>query len=255
MLERFEHQTQPHMRVFSDTENLSGLVQCYEDAINKQPGDISGNAVALKKFTARANSALASYWSIASKEEGTWQLDDSNQSDYPIIRATVTAGQRDYPLLTDGSGNAIGDVYKVRIADSSGNFTDLIPVDAQSQADTDSFSGTAQGMPTRYDKTANAIFLDPVPDYTRAASLEVYISRTASQFSITDTDKKPGVPADHHDYFFLKPAAEYARTKDPGIFPALQAAVLDMEQDIRAYFSKRPRDERGRIGVSQQDNK
>lgn len=243
------------MRQFNDTTNLSGLVQGYEDAIGAQPGDVSGNTTALKKFTARANSALADYWGLAFQAEGTWQLDDSNQTDYAIIRTAVTAGQRDYPMLTDGSGNAILDVYKVRIADASGTFRDLAPVDVQSQADTLSFSGTETGAPTRYDKSANAIFLDPIPDYTRAASLEVYISREATQFATTDTTKKPGVPSTHHDYFFLKPAAEYARIHAPALFAPLQGRVIEMEQAIKAYFSKRPRDERGRIGAAREDNR
>ena len=242
------------MRQFNDTANLTGLVQGYEDAIGALPGDVSGNTIALKKFAARANSALADYWSIAFQAQGTWQLDDTNQSDYAIIRAAVTSGQRDYPMLTDGSGNAILDVYRVRIADASGAFRDLSPVDAQSQADTLSFSGTDTGAPTRYDKSANAIFLDPIPDYTRAASLEVYISREATQFATTDTIKKPGVPGIHHDYFFLKPAAEYARIHAPALFAPLQSRVLEMEHASKAYFSQRPRDERARIGATREDN-
>lgn len=252
------------MRQFNDTANLTGLVQGYEDAIGAQPGDVSGNTIALKKFAARANSALADYWGIALQAEGTWQLDDSNHKqpdgitgNYPIITTNLVAGQRDYSFTTDASGNLILDIYRVMAADASGTFRTLMPVDVQSQNDMDTFydGRDSAGTPTRYDKTANGIFLDLIPNYAREGGLKVYINREASQFAITDTTKKPGVPGIHHDYFFLKPAAEYARIHAPALFAPLQSRVLEMEQAVRAYFSKRPRDERGRVGVSREDNR
>lgn len=241
---------------FNDTTNLSGLVQNFELEIGANVGDVSGNTTRLKLYTVAANSALADYWRIALPASGTWQLDDSNHSDYPIITTNLVASQRDYAFTLDGSSNLVLDIYKVLVADSAGAFSEIRPVDAQGD-DTSSFwnGQNATGTPIRYDKTGNGIFLDPIPSYNRTAGLKVYINREASSFIYTDTTKKPGVPGLHHRYFYLRPAEEYARRNNLANYPLLRDERLRMEADIAEYFSFRSRDESKRLSVTQEDNR
>lgn len=246
----------------SDTEE--GLVQLYEDEIGAKRGDVSGNATLLNKFKAQVNSALGDFWTIALPAAGTWQLDDANQSDDPTATTALVANQRDYRFNTDGSGNSMLEVYRVFVANASGIFTEIFPVDVQSQSSTSTFTDgqNGTGTPTRYDKTADGIFLDPVPSYSLAGGLKVYFSRTPSYFASTDTTKKAGIPALFHKYLYLKPAFAYARRNSSANFNALKEIVEEMEGDearglegsIASYYARRSRDEKPGIRVAFQDN-
>lgn len=251
--------------VFSDTTNYRGLVQLYERECGFSRGEISGNTAKLKEFTADVNNALDDFTAIAINSSGTWQWDDSNQTDYPIVSANLVLGQRDYPFTTDGSGNLMLDIYRVFVADSSGKFTEIFPRDVQSEGDTTGYTNgqNTRGTPTSYDKTANGIFLDAIPSYNSTGGLKVYINREASYFTSADTSKKPGVPGVLHKYFYLKPASDYARRNVLTNADSLAGQVLAMEGNNRAgvvgsieeYFSKRTKDEKPRLVAGYQNNK
>lgn len=260
-------------RQFNDTTNNSGLMQMYELEINKQFGDVSGNTTRKQQFTAYTRSAWDSFLQLAFSASGTYQYDDSNQTDYPIITTNLVANQRDYALGADGSGNLILEIYKVFVANSSGVFSELLPVDVNTGNDgspggvaasgnlypaplstfTDGRNTT--GTPLRYDKLGNAVFLDPIPNYNSTNGLKFYINREPLYFASTDTTKKPGVPGDLQDYFFLKPAADYLRVfGTEKQYQKTFAEVLRMEAKIVATFSERVRDERPRLTPAYENN-
>lgn len=251
--------------VFSDTESNKGIVQMYERECGFELGTISGNTTKLKNLTADVNLALDDFTELAIKSSGTWQIDDSGHTDYPIITTDLISGQRDYTFTTDGSGNLILDIYKVLVADPSGKYTEIKPVDVQSQGDTSTFTDgqNSGGTPTRYDKTANGFFLDLIPNYNYTNGLKVYINREASYFTYTDTIKKPGVPGIFHKYFYLKPASDYSRRNSLANKKDLEDELMKMEGSerlgidgsIKEYFSARPKDERPRINPARQNNK
>ena len=92
------------------------------------------------------NSAMYKYMLLAIQSEGKWQVDDTNQTDYPIIFGDVVSGQQDYSFGTDEQGNQILDIYKVRIKDSAGNWTTLTPTDLQTGNDIE-LNSTTTGIP------------------------------------------------------------------------------------------------------------
>ena len=230
------------------------MAQHFEEEIGANPGDITGNTAKLKMFTALVNAALDSFWNIAITASGTWQLDDSNHTDYPIITTNLVASQRDYSFTTDGSSNLILDIYRVFILSSATDtrYEEISPVDAQSNIETTGFTDglNTEGTPYHYDKTANGIFLDPIPSYNATNGLKLYINREVSYFTTADTTKKPGVPGILHAYFYLKPAAQYARRRNLANFPNLEREVIKYEGVngrgglIRNHFANRARDER-----------
>lgn len=249
---------------FNDTTNETGIVQLLEKELGATPGDLSGNPTKLKRATAEINSALRDFIAIALRSSKTWQYDDSNHTDYPIITTNLVSGQRSYAFTTDEQENLILDIYKVLVADTSGVFSEITPVDVQSEQDTSAFydGRNLTGTPTRYDKTANGIFLDPIPSYNATGGLKIYINRDPSLFVYSDTTKKPGIPSIFHKYLAFKPALAHARRNSRANYALLKEAVEDMEGDeargiqgsIAAYFSARTRDERGRISVAHENN-
>ncbi len=237
--------------VFNDTSTKRGIIQEIESECGFNDGDLSGNTNLLKKYTASVNLALDDFIAMAIRWSGTWQFDDSNHTQYPIIKTNLVSGQRDYPFTTDQESNLILDIYKVTVADTAGIRNEITPIDQQSQnvpGFTDGQNTT--GIPTRYDKTANGIFLDPPASYNSTLGLWVYINREGSYFVSTDTTKKPGVPGIFHKYFVLRPAQDYARRNNLKNAKDIQEEVLRMELEIQQYFSQRSRDERVTITTS-----
>lgn len=241
---------------FNDSTNYRGIIQILEKELGFKRGDISGDTNLLKEFTADINLAFDDFLTIAIPSSGTWQYDDSNHTDYPEITTNLVASQRDYPFSTDEGGNLILDIYKVMAKDTSGVYQELTPVDKQTEANAGGFfdGRNTTGTPIRYDKTANGIFLDPIPNYNSTNGLKVFINREASYFTSTDTTKKPGVPGLFHRWFAIKPAYDYARTHNLDRFPILQLEVSKMEEAIKAHFSERPRDERRRLSPNHLDS-
>lgn len=241
---------------FSDTTNLKGIVQIYEKEIGANQGDITGNTAKMKALTADINLTLDDYFAIAIQASGTWQIDDSNHTDYPIITANLVSGQRDYTFTTDENSNLILDIYKVfaKVSATSDVYVEIFPRDAQSDSDATGFTDgrNTTGVPYYYDKTANGIFIDPIPSFNATNGLKIYINREASYFTYTDTTKKPGCPGIHHKYFALKPALDYARRNNHANVNRLEAEVLKYEGDesrgiqgsIERHFARRQRDVR-----------
>ena len=231
---------------FSDTSTKKGIIQKIERLCKFTDGYISGNTNLLKEFTADVNIALDEVWAMIFKSSGKWQFDDSNHTDYPFITTNLVASQRDYTFTTDEGGNLILDVYKVMCKDPQGIYQELDPIDQQSDESTQSFfdGRNEEGTPERYDKTANGILLDLIPDYSVTAGLKVFINREGSYFTTSDTTKKPGFAGLFHKYLALAPSYEYAVANGLANKNDIRQEMLELESDIKKHYRDRSKDER-----------
>lgn len=229
---------------FSDTTNRRGIIELIDDILGTDSTQYS-----TAKKTRDINLALDEVMAMIFEVGGTWQYDDSNHTDYPIITTNIVSGQRDYPFTVDGTSNLILDVYRVLVADSNGDFRDITPVDVSSGDASPNFTdgSNTTGLPNAYDKLGNSIFLDPIPDYNYTNGLKVYINRESSYFTTTDTTKKPGFAGIFHEYLALLPAYKYARDNSMAIANSLKNDVLEMQNRIKDYYKKRERDVRKKI--------
>ena len=226
---------------FSDSTNRDGIVELID-------ANCHSNSVSfpLLDKTRDINLALDMAFSIIFLASGKWQFDDSNHTDYPIITTSLASGTRDYPFTTDGSGNLILDIYKVMVKDEDGIFHEIYPIDQQSDEYTDGFwSGQNQtGIPSRYDKTANGIFLDCIPSYNSSGGLKIFINREGSYFVSTDTTKKAGFAGLFHEYLALRPSHFYCkRNKMFDLANAYKADMIEMESKMKKHYRDRSRDE------------
>lgn len=248
---------------FNDTSNYKGLVQFYEKEVGYTRGVVSDDTDLKKEFAAEVNLAFDDFLSIAFGPDGTWQFDDSNQTDLPFITTNLVSGQRGYSFTTDGSSNIILDIFRVMVKPSStGNYQEIYSVDqntpnAFNSEDTTSFIDgvNATGIPTRYDKIANAILLDLIPNYNATSGLKLFINREPSYFVYTDTTKKPGVPGNLHSWFYLKPAYNYAKRHSSTNLPRIERDVELMKETIKQTFRRRQRDTVKRLIPVYQNNK
>ena len=240
---------------YSDTTNKNGLVQEVERELGLDYAVISGNTTKLKEVTVAINRALDDYTALALRASGTWQFDDSNHTDFPIIKTNLVDGQRSYIFTSDEGGNLILDIHKVLVLPSATAtlYEEIYPIDQQTKDNGGDIvtESTSEGVPFTYDKTANGIFLDPIPSYNATNGLKLLINREASYFTTSDTTKKPGIPGIHHEYLVIKAAYKFARRKGLAIQANLLAEVIKYEGSeerrvsgkIQEYFGKRNRDE------------
>ena len=243
---------------YSNTTSKNGIIQRIERELGFEDGQITGNALLLAQFTGDVNLAHDSALSIAFESGGTWKFDDANHTDYPIITTDLVDGQRDYSFTTDGSGNMVLDIYKVFLKDNNGTYNEIEAVDVE--GDATGLSGftdgaNATGIPLRYDKLSNSIFLDPIPSYNSTDGLKVYISREGSYFTTTDTSKKPGIDGRLHEYYVIAPCYNYACMKSLANKNDLLQRKLLLEQKIAETYASRTRDERPRLEITQENNK
>lgn len=250
--------------VFSDTSTKQGILQEYEKECGFEYGDVSGSADKLATFVVGVNLAKDDFTRLAITSDGTWQVDSSNQTDYDIISTNLVSGQRDYSFTTDQAGNYILDILKAFVATPSGIFVEQTPVDVSHGTDTDTFTNgqNASGTPVRYDKLANAVFLDPIPNYNYTNGLKLYVNRTSDYFTASDTTKRTGFPPIFDRYFVVKASLADARRNTKTNFAALDNERIGFEGDeakgligsIQRYFSRRAQDEKPRLTPAYQDN-
>ena len=251
---------------FSNTSTTGaiGQIQLCEDYCGFNTGDISGNQTFLQKFTSYINLGLDDAWSIVLQATGKWHMDDSNFTDYPIILSNLVSGQRDYPFVSDGSGNIILEIYRVMVADPTGTYHEIYPVDQfQTTEKTGNLENTdaminglnASGTPTRYSKTGNGIFLDVIPNYNSTKGLKVFIDREASYFVTSDGTKKAGFAGIFHQYLALFASEFYAGIKSLANLKKLNADKMQMRRDIQEYYARRDKDTPKRMMPNVENNK
>jgi hypothetical protein len=185
-----------------------------------------------------------------------WNVDDFNHTDYPIIKMNLVSGQRDYAFTYDEQTNLILAISKVMVNNGSGTFNVIEAVDQQTQDVPGFYDGqNLTGVPTRYDKTANAIFLDPIPSYNSANGLKVFIDREPSFFLSSDTTKVAGFDGLCHDYLYLKPAYEYCRDKGLQQAERIYRDLQDSIKRIKDRYAHKDRDFAKRLQYNIESNK
>jgi hypothetical protein len=196
--------------------------------------------------TADENLAIDEAFGVIFTSNGPWQADDPNHTDYPIITTNLVANQRDYTFTTDEQGNLILDIYKVMVKNEEEIYHEIYPVDQQSDEYMDGFwSGQNDtGIPSRYDKTANGIFLDCIPSYNSTGGLKVFINREGSYFTTSDTTKKPGFSGLFHEFVALAPSIRYCKRNS--MFDLSDRYERDLEKmklAMKKHYRDRGRDE------------
>jgi hypothetical protein len=227
--------------VFSESTNKTGMYELFQDLTKT-----NSTSYPIAKFTRDCNNAYAQFMMLALRASGKWQVDDTNQSDYPEIKINLIANQYDYPFTTDASTtpNQILDIERVECAvDSTGSTFALL--EAYDEMDEDSIvqARTVTGKPFRYSKRANGIFLDPTPDFSLTNGLRVFFSRTPVYFLTSDTTKTAGIPDMFQEYLVYRPAYLFCVTNMPSLAPGYLAFLQKMEKDIARFYSSRNKDE------------
>jgi hypothetical protein len=227
-----------------------------EDTCGFNRGDIINNPIRKERFTDAINVAQDEVFGyIFNKVNHGWQFDDTYQEKYPIITMDIESGKRDYAFIADEQGNLILDIYKIMLTDSTGNTREIPQVDQQGRDADKGFYNSETGTPTKYDITANGIFFNLIPDFSRDDAIEIYINRTGMQFATSDTTKKAGFNPLYHEYLVLKPSYEYARDNGLDNVERLKRDMLEMRKEIETAYGNRGKDINRKLTPFMENNK
>lgn len=192
--------------VFNDTTTSQGIVQ---DTYFEVNADATTYPIA--DLTRNANAALDNVVTLILGADQRWQFDSTNSTDLPIGTTDIVSGQQDYSFDEEYLV-----IKSIEIADASGKWTRLIPIDNMSLDEREALSGfeTVNGTPMYYDKMGDSILLYPAPNYNYTAGLRAYFQRKIDYFVASDTIKEPGFAKHLHKYIPLYCAYVYACAKD-----------------------------------------
>lgn len=199
------------------------------------------------------NVSMNRVWSLINESDDRWQIDDMNNTDLPIATTATVSGQQDYSLSV-----SFLSIDRVEIMDTSGNWTELGPIDQHDIKRTalPQYLKTA-GLPIQYDKVGGSVFLYPPPNYSQAASLKVYYTRGPNEFTSGDVSggsKQPGFASMFHDLVPLWVSYDYWLINDQSLCAGFLSEIQRKEQELIAFYGGRSRDERPRFTVATNRN-
>lgn len=231
---------------YSDTTNLSGIIQTIERLTDVGQTYISGDATRLKEMTATINRINHRVWHTIFMSTGNWQYDDGNFTDLPMATADIVSGTARYAIPTDALT-----IQRVEVKDENGLEYQLTPITKElikGQA-IDEFLDVA-GTPMYYSLVNGTMELFPAPNYASSGGLKAYFDRDSVDFATTDTTKTPGFASPYHELIPIKASIEWLKVKQPNS-PTLAILLQDdirVEKSLKDYYGKRFKDYKSRIG-------
>ena len=158
----------------------------------------SANTFPIKGKIAKLNDALHWYFGLAEKNAQNWNADDTNNTSPPIDTQNIVSGTNRYKL--SAFTEEILEILKLEVDDGSGVAKALYPdiIDSfgnvignasgqisgySSDSFDDIYVNASSGIPSRYIKYGDFIYLDKKPNYNATSGLKAYFNRPATLFS------------------------------------------------------------------------
>lgn len=236
---------------FSDTTNKNGIIQLTEDYTDLGDGYISGDTTRLKKFTAFANEVGDDLWYSIWSSMGSWQWDDSNQTDLPQAVTDLVSSQSKYAMPTSALT-----IKRVEVKDKNGAWLKIKPFTREKEKLAIGSLETQSGVPTGYFVINDTVQLHPTPDYASTGGLKLFFDRAMVSFATSDTTKNPGIASPFHGLFPLGMAITWLKIKQP-TSPSLvqyQKDYAEQKQALVDFYCKRWEDNSPAVLSTKQDN-
>lgn len=199
----------------------------------------------------RVNASLETCIAKIISADGTWQYDDTNYTDLPIGKGTLTSGQNVYSF----AGEFL-DIEQVEVLNLTGSYLRITPFDAIAMGVSfDEYfnittSGAQSGFPLYYDKQGDTIRLSSAPTATYCTltnGLRVRFKRTADLFTtaqVTTGTKEPGIASPYHALIAYMAAVPYCMSYKKDRVALYEKKVDAMTKDMLAFYSRREKDKR-----------
>lgn len=234
---------------FNDTSNLTGIIQQLEMNTKLGDGNISGNTVLLKQFTAKVNNWYSKATQVIITADGKWRWDDTNQTNSPTAYTSLVTDQTDYQMMSaaPSSGQDWLEVERVEIKNADGTWVKLKERNLRRVTGSIEQERTESGTPTYYDFDGSSIYLDVKPNYDSSGGLKVWFSRNPLQFAYDDTTKRPGFNTIFQEYLVLGPQYDWEKINVVGNPEQTLRDIKEMEVAMRKFYGTRDQAEPVRI--------
>ncbi len=178
-------------------------------------------------------------------QDGNWEFDDTNYTDFPRGTTTLVAAQHDYTF--DVSHLAI---ESVQVKDANGLWYFLDPISKDEMGEPSEEFEKTDGKPIYYDKDGASVLLYPAPtatECTLTSGLKVHFRRTADIFTaaqVTTGTKKPGFASPFHYLISYKAVLDYAISYKKDRVPLIMSRIKELTEKMLKFYAKRERDVR-----------
>lgn len=185
--------------------------------------------------------------------DGTWQMDDPNQTDYPRGTTTLVEGQQLYSFATEYLS-----VDMVEILDVNGIYRRINPLDPSGLGglSPDEYFGEetngdpTKGYPLYYDKVGRHMRLYPAPaaaSCTLTAGIRISFHRNPVVFAAVSTtaadSTEPGL-AIEHDILAYMAAIPYCMNYKKDRVQSYQIIIEQKKKNLLKAYNKREKDVR-----------
>lgn len=171
------------------------------DEVNRILGTTDA-VFSLQNKVAGLDHALDEYWFLAAESAPQGLFDDTTNTSIPLETQTLTSGTNAYKMTAFDSTNNVLQILRVAILDSNGKEHDLIYEDFDDIPDfIETYDTAVTGVPYKWTKVGDYIYLRNTPDYTSASALKVYVNRELSKFTnvvFTTTNASNQIDATAH---------------------------------------------------------
>lgn len=209
-------------------------------------GAIQNNSSLLDKFTSLLNYGVDRTSVKILENDGRWQYDDNNHTDFPEATTNLTNNVQKYRLE-----KTFMKIEGFEVMDSNGDYFKINPIDKEEIRrmgySVSTFFDVA-GIPQYYDLDGDTVTLYPAPatgSVTMTNGLKVLYQRPSSYFVSTDTTKEVGVATPFIDMPVLYACQKFCKQnsmRDKA--RELDAEVLKREDELEKFFSNRVKDDK-----------
>jgi len=178
-------------------------------------------------------------------QDGNWEFDDTNYTDFPRATTTMVAGQHDYTFDTSHLA-----IESIQVKDNEGLWHFLSPISKDEMGmPTEEFEKT-DGLPWCYDKDGQSVLIYPAPSAaktTLVAGLKVHFRRTADLFTsaqVTTGTKVPGFASPFHMIIAYEASIPYCMTYKKDRVALYEKKAMDLTEQCLIFYARREKDVR-----------
>lgn len=235
------------------TTEKNGILQACERFTNLGDAKITGNTGLLADFTNYSNLAYNEITALILQNEGSWEFDDDNYTNFPIATKNLVASQVDYALpgaTVSADASTLLRIVKVQVLDLSSLYQNLIRIDESAVDSPLTTLFNTAGFPRYYRVINSSIEIYPFTSSsfcTLTNGLKIFFERAQSDFATTDTTKQPGFPSIYHPLIPIIASEYYAAINKLDSLGFIQQKKEKMFHDLGWNVANRNKDVRQRI--------
>lgn len=176
-------------------------------------------------------------------QDGNWEFDDTNYTDFPRATTTLVAGQKDYTFDTSHLA-----IESVQVMDENGHYYYLKPISKDDYSIPLDEYYSADGRPEVYDKDGKSVLIYPGPaagNVTLALGLLVHFRRTADIFTsaqVTTETKVPGFASPFHMILAYEAAIPFCMSYKKDRVALYEKKSMDLMEECLRFYAQREKD-------------